>query len=110
LRGRILNSRTARASQHARLSTGHGRTLDFKVLSRPAKRPHPHFLHRNLKTKSHNREALKMQFMTLFTRHPNKAETPAPAELREAEFEKVRSLYADVFDRFGFAATQGALA
>jgi muconolactone delta-isomerase len=36
-----------------------------------------------------------MQFMTLFTRHPNKAETPAPAELREAEFEKVRSLYAD---------------
>jgi muconolactone delta-isomerase len=36
-----------------------------------------------------------MQFMTLFTRHPNKAETPAPAELRETEFEKVRSLYAD---------------
>jgi muconolactone delta-isomerase len=36
-----------------------------------------------------------MQFMTLFTRHPNKAKTPAPAELREAEFEKVRSLYAD---------------
>jgi muconolactone delta-isomerase len=36
-----------------------------------------------------------MQFMTLFTRHPDRAETPAPAEIREAEFEKVRGLYAD---------------
>src|SRR5262249_19641679 len=39
--------------------------------------------------------ALKMQFMTLFTRRPDKTGTPAPAELREAEFEKVRSLYTD---------------
>jgi hypothetical protein len=38
---------------------------------------------------------LKMQFMILFTRHPDKAETPAPADLREAEFEKVRGLYTD---------------
>jgi hypothetical protein len=36
-----------------------------------------------------------MQFMILFTRHPDKAETPAPADLREAEFEKVRGLYTD---------------
>ena len=28
-----------------------------------------------------------MQFMTLFSWHPDKAETPAPADLREAEFE-----------------------
>jgi len=33
--------------------------------------------------------------MILFTRHPDKAETPAPADLREAEFEKIRGLYAD---------------
>ena len=33
-----------------------------------------------------------MQFMILFTWHPDKAETPAPADLREAEFEKVRGL------------------
>jgi len=36
-----------------------------------------------------------MQFMVLFTRHPDKAETPAPADLREAEFEKIRGLYTD---------------
>lgn len=36
-----------------------------------------------------------MQFMALFTWHPDKAGTPAPAELREAEFETVRGLYAD---------------
>jgi hypothetical protein len=36
-----------------------------------------------------------MQFMILFTWHPDKAETPAPADLREAEFEKVRGLYTD---------------
>jgi hypothetical protein len=36
-----------------------------------------------------------MQFMILFTRHPDKAETPAPADLREAEFEKVRGFYRD---------------
>ena len=36
-----------------------------------------------------------MQFMILFTRHPDKAGTPPPADLREAEFEKVRALYAD---------------
>ena len=35
-----------------------------------------------------------MQFMILFTRHPDKAETPAPADLREAEFEMIRDLYA----------------
>jgi uncharacterized protein YciI len=36
-----------------------------------------------------------MQFMILFTRHPDKAGTPAPADLREAEFEKVRGFYTD---------------
>ena len=36
-----------------------------------------------------------MQFMALFTRHPDKADTPAPADLREAEFETVRGFYAD---------------
>jgi hypothetical protein len=33
-----------------------------------------------------------MQFLTLFSRHPDKAETPAPADLREAEFEMIRGL------------------
>jgi hypothetical protein len=52
-----------------------------------------------------------MQFMILFTRHPDKAETPAPADLREAEFEKIRGLYRTVwFNRSGFAATLEALA
>jgi len=36
-----------------------------------------------------------MQFMILFSRHPDKAETPAPADLREAEFEKIRGFYRD---------------
>ena len=36
-----------------------------------------------------------MQFITLFSWHPDKGETPAPADLREAEFEKIRGLYAD---------------
>ena len=36
-----------------------------------------------------------MQLMALFTRHPDKADTPAPADLREAEFETVRGFYAD---------------
>jgi|HubBroStandDraft_6_1064221.scaffolds.fasta_scaffold1247807_2 muconolactone delta-isomerase len=36
-----------------------------------------------------------MQFMILFTLHPDKTETPVPAELREEEFQKVRGLYAD---------------
>jgi hypothetical protein len=36
-----------------------------------------------------------MQFMALFTRHPDKADTPAPADLREAEFDTVRGFYAD---------------
>ena len=36
-----------------------------------------------------------MQFMALFTRHPDKADNPAPADLREAEFETVRGFYAD---------------
>jgi len=38
-----------------------------------------------------------MQFLIPFSRHPDKAETPAPAELREAEFEKIRGLYTDGF-------------
>jgi hypothetical protein len=33
-----------------------------------------------------------MQFMTLLTYHPDKAEVPVPADLREAEFEQVRDL------------------
>src|SRR6202171_124828 len=37
--------------------------------------------------------ALKMQFMTLFSWHPDKGKTPAPADLREAEFEMIRGLY-----------------
>ena len=36
-----------------------------------------------------------MQFMILFSRHPDKAETPAPADLRETEFQKVRGFYTD---------------
>ena len=36
-----------------------------------------------------------MQFMAMFTFHPGKAETPAPEDLREAEFEMVRGLYMD---------------
>jgi hypothetical protein len=36
-----------------------------------------------------------MQFMILFSRHPDKATTPAPTEIREAEFEKVRGFYTD---------------
>jgi hypothetical protein len=38
-----------------------------------------------------------MQFMTLFSRHPDRAETPAPADLREAKFEKIRGLCTDGF-------------
>jgi muconolactone delta-isomerase len=38
-----------------------------------------------------------MQFMILFTRHPDKVETPAPADLTEAEFDRVRGLYTDGF-------------
>jgi hypothetical protein len=34
-----------------------------------------------------------MQFMAMFTFHPGKAETPAPADLREAEM--VRGFYMD---------------
>jgi muconolactone delta-isomerase len=36
-----------------------------------------------------------MQFMILVSRHPDKAETPAPADLRESEFEQIRGLYRD---------------
>jgi hypothetical protein len=36
-----------------------------------------------------------MQFTILFTLHPDKAETPAPADLKEEEFENVRGLYKD---------------
>ena len=47
-----------------------------------------------------------MQFMALFTRHPDKADTPAPADLREAEFETVRGFYVDglVHSRYGCGA------
>ena len=34
-----------------------------------------------------------MQFMALFSLNPEKAQTPPPAELSEAEFEAVRGLY-----------------
>jgi len=34
-----------------------------------------------------------MQCMTLFSLHPDKGETPAPADLRETEFEMIRGLY-----------------
>jgi uncharacterized protein YciI len=37
----------------------------------------------------------RMQFMILFSRAPERAQTPIPAELRQAEFEAVRGLYAD---------------
>jgi hypothetical protein len=33
--------------------------------------------------------------MILFARHPDKAETTASADLRKAEFEKVRGFYTD---------------
>lgn len=36
-----------------------------------------------------------MQFMVLFTRHPDKADTPVPARLHEAEIQTVRGFYAD---------------
>jgi hypothetical protein len=36
-----------------------------------------------------------MQFMALFARHGEKADAPAPADLREAEFEMLRGFYAD---------------
>ena len=36
-----------------------------------------------------------MQFMILFTLHPDKAEVPVSEELREQEFQKVRGLYTD---------------
>jgi hypothetical protein len=36
-----------------------------------------------------------MQFMILFTLHPDKAEMPVSEELREQEFQKVRGLYTD---------------
>ena len=36
-----------------------------------------------------------MQFMILFSRRPDKAQTPAPADLVESEFQTVRGLYRD---------------
>jgi hypothetical protein len=36
-----------------------------------------------------------MHLMILFTIHPDKAETPAPADLIEEEFENARGLYKD---------------
>ena len=36
-----------------------------------------------------------MQFMILFSWHPEKAHTPAAADLRESEFQTVRGLYTD---------------
>ena len=38
-----------------------------------------------------------MQFMTLFSRDPEKAAAPIPADLRETEFQKVRGFYAEGF-------------
>jgi hypothetical protein len=35
--------------------------------------------------------------MILFNRHPEKASIPAPADLREAEFRKVRGFYVEGF-------------
>jgi hypothetical protein len=43
----------------------------------------------------HDEGALKMQFMIVFTLHPDKAEVSVPAELRDEEFQKVRGLYMD---------------
>jgi hypothetical protein len=40
-----------------------------------------------------------MQLMVLFSRDPQKAQTPTPASLRELEFEAVRRLYAESFIR-----------
>jgi hypothetical protein len=51
--------------------------------------------HRILKTRSQNQGLLKMQFIILFSRHPDKAQTPAPADLRDSEFQTVRGLYTD---------------
>ena len=36
-----------------------------------------------------------MQFMILFTRDPERPPTPTPADLRDAEFEAIRGLYAE---------------
>jgi hypothetical protein len=36
-----------------------------------------------------------MQFMVMLTYYPEKAATPAPSDLSDAEFEKVRGLYSD---------------
>jgi hypothetical protein len=44
------------------------------------------------KAKSLDRGVLKMQFMILFTLHPDKAEPPVPADLRGDEFDNIRSL------------------
>ncbi len=38
-----------------------------------------------------------MQFMILFSRNPEKAATPTPADLREMEFQKVRGFYLEGF-------------
>jgi hypothetical protein len=50
-----------------------------------------------------------MQFMAMFTFHPGKAETPAPADLREAEFEmSAACTWMAWSNRSGFAATEQA--
>jgi Isochorismatase family len=54
-----------------------------------------HAKHLILRTKSQNRGVLKMLFMILFDPYPDKAQTPAPADLRESEFQTVRGLYTD---------------
>ena len=51
-----------------------------------------------------------MQFMILLSGHPQKAQTPAAADLRESEFQTVRGLYTDGLNRSGFAATLSVLA
>jgi uncharacterized protein YciI len=40
-----------------------------------------------------------MQFLAVFARAPGKLDAPIPAALREAEFQKVRSLYSEGFVR-----------
>jgi hypothetical protein len=45
-----------------------------------------------------------MQFMILFTLHPDKAETPVSAELKKSFRKYVASIRTTWFDKSGFAA------
>jgi hypothetical protein len=40
-----------------------------------------------------------MQFIILFSRHPEKTAIPAPGDLREAEYQSVRGFYSQGFIR-----------